>query len=285
MRYSAGVRDSELTNHGKLQAERLGEHFAQADFKFTEILSSDLQRAYKTAEAIRLAQVNAEDTLVVSQSPLLREQDFGWYEGQPFHVRRRGSRDSVKEADCFSQHPSPDFKDVESKDSMVRRTEVFVQEKLLPLLHGELPEQGRAVCIVSHGIILSYLWRSFLKVFPKQNVALAPGLSMGKGGPTLLENLGGWSNTGYLELNIHRHAAAVAITSDHFTNAASISNPDATDQPSPLQLASFEMTILTVNGKRHLNNLKRTRGGVGSSRHDEGQKKIEDFFKKQKLIS
>ncbi len=268
-----------------MQAERLGEHFAQADFRITEILSSDLQRAYKTAEAIRLAQVDADDTLVVSQSQLLREQDFGWYEGKPFYVRRRGSKDSVKEADGFPQHPNSDFKDVESKDSMVRRTEIFVQEKLLPLIHGALPENRRAVCIVSHGIILSYLWRSFLKVFPKQNVALAPGLSMGKGGPTLLENLGVWSNTGYLELDIHWQAAAVAITSAHFMNAASIPTPDATDQPSSLQLASFEMTILTVNGKHHLNNLKRTRGGVGSSRHDEGQKKIEHFFKKQKSIN
>jgi hypothetical protein len=41
---------------------------------------------------------------------------------------------------------------------------------------------------------------------------------------------------------------------------------------------------LTVNGKDHLKGLKRTGGGVGSSRHDASQKGIESFFKRRKVI-
>ena len=48
-------------------------------------------------------------------------------------------------------------------------------------------------------------------------------------------------------------------------------------------LHGWNMVIRKVNGKDHLKGLKRTGGGVGSSQFDEGQKKIETFFKKQKV--
>jgi broad specificity phosphatase PhoE len=282
---SAGVRDSALTNHGSLQAQRLGQHFAQAGFRFTRIISSDLQRAYKTANAIRLAQPERDDALVVSQSPLLREQDFGSYEGKPFSARRRSSKSSGSATDRSEQLLNPILKDVESRDSMIERTETFIQEELLPLLHGDSSGKEVVVSIVSHGIILSYLWKEVLKVVPKQSVALAPGLSMGKGGPTLLEHLGGWSNTGYLELDIQQQSFIAANARDELTNEVAMPQTEATNQPSPHSLLPLQMTILTVNGQEHLKSLKRTRGGVGSSRHDDGQKKIEAFFKKQILDS
>lgn len=282
MYFSAGVRDSALTNHGSLQAQRLGQHFTQTGFRFTRIFSSDLQRAYKTAEAIRLAQPDRDDAIVVSQSTLLREQDFGSLEGKPFSARNRSSKSSARAAERSEQLINPVFVDVESRDSMVERTETFIQEELLPLLDGDSPEAEVVVSVVSHGIILSHLWKGFLKVFPNQSVKLAPDLSIGKGGPTLLEHLGGWSNTGYLELDIYRQSAIAANARDESTVVASKSTTEATNQQSPHSLLPFQMTIVTVNGQEHLKSLKRTRGGVGSSRHDESQKKIEAFFKKQK---
>ena len=45
-------------------------------------------------------------------------------------------------------------------------------------------------------------------------------------------------------------------------------------------LAGFTMLINTVNGKDHLKHLKRTGGGVGSSKFDDKQKTIESFFKR-----
>lgn len=279
------MKDSILTSHGILQAERLGQHFAHAGFNFTKIFSSDLQRAYKTAEAVRIAQAQADDELVVIQLPLLREQDFGWYEGKPFSARQRIYKPSAKEVESPQQLRNPDFKDVESRDSMARRAEIFVQNELLPLLHGESSEAESVICVVSHGIILSYLWRSFLKLFPKQSVALGPGVSWERGALVPLEHLGGWSNTGYLQLDIYRHFTVAADASEDFANGTAVPKPEATRETASLLHLPFRMTVMAVNGKDHLQSLKRTRGGVGSSRHDEGQKKIEAFFKKQKSNS
>ena len=279
------MKDSILTSHGILQAERLGQHFAQASFKFTKIFSSDLKRAYKTAEAIRIAQAQADDGLVVIQLPLLREQDLGKYEGKPFKARQRILKPSAKEAESPQQLGNPDFKDVESRDSMAQRAEIFVQDELLPLLHRESPEAESVICVVSHGIILSYLWRSFLKLFPKQNVALGPGVSLKRGALVPLEHLGGWSNTGYLHLDIYQQSTVAADASKDFANDIAVSKREATRATASLPPLPFRMTIMAVNGKDHLQSLKRTRGGVGSSGHDEGQKKIEAFFKKQKSNS
>lgn len=278
------MRDSALTNHGILQAERLGQHFAQSSFKFTNIFSSNLQRAYKTADAIRSAQIQADDKLKVVQSPLLQEQDFGWYEGKPFHARQRSPKTSSNREGSVVQPKPSDFKDVESSDSMIRRMGIFIQDELLPLLQWEVSEVKSVVCVVSHGIILSYLWKTLLKLFPPQNVALTPDLLVGNRAFMPLEHLGGWSNTGYLQLDICQEDAAVASASKNSTYSTMTSNPNSTSQnSSSFPLLAFRMTILTINSKDHLNGLKRTRGGVGSSRHDEGQKKIEAFFKKPKV--
>ena len=280
---SAGVKDSALTNHGILQAERLGQHFARCGFKFTKIFSSNLQRAYKTAEAIRVAQNQADDNLTVTQLPLLQEQDFGWYEGKPFHARQRSPKSSINQVDSPEQLKTLDFKDVESSDSMIRRVGIFIQDELLPLLHGEASEDKSVVCVVSHGIVLSYLWKSLLKLFLRQNVALASDLSVGNRAFMPLEHLGGWSNTGYLQLDIHQEYTTVANANNYSTNSILMSNPQAASQASPFPLQAFRMTVLAINCKDHLNGLKRTRGGVGSSRHDEGQRKIDVFFKKPKV--
>lgn len=280
---SAGVKDSALTNHGILQAERLGQHFAQSGFEFTKIFSSNLQRAYKTAEAIRLAQHQADDKLKVIQSPLLQERDFGWYEGKPFHARQRSPKSSSSRVGSSEQPKPSDFKDVESRESLIRRMGIFIQDELLPLLQWEVSEVKSVVCVVSHGIILSYLWKTLLKLFPLQNVALAPDLLVGNRAFMPLEPLGGWSNTGYLRLEISQEYAADANARKNSTRSTATSNLKPTSQDSSFPLLAFRMTILAINSKDHLNGLKRTRGGVGSSRHDEGQKKIEAFFKKPKV--
>ncbi|MCJ1467303.1 hypothetical protein MMC07_005927 [Pseudocyphellaria aurata] len=287
MSHNAGVKDSLLTIHGNLQAERLGRFFAQAGVRFTNVFSSDLQRAFKTAEAIRSAQGNGKDhkgmTLQeVSKLTVLREQDFGFYEGKPFYTRQRDSRSSgnarYKSQDC----DDPDFKDVESTESMTRRMESFIQNHLVQLLNDEDLKAEQIIAIVSHGIILSHLWKCLLKLFPKESVALSPSLSLGvEARPVVLEHLGGWSNTGYLELNISPTSVDAASTESFASAVQRV--PQSPSMSLGLRPVSLEMIVKTVNGKEHLKNLKRTRGGVGSSKHDEGQRKIESYFKKQKL--
>jgi phage baseplate assembly protein gpV len=57
----------------------------------------------------------------------------------------------------------------------------------------------------------------------------------------------------------------------------------ALQAPTPHIAHGWNTTILAINGKDHLKGLKRTGGGVGSSRHDTSQKSIETFFKRRKV--
>lgn len=283
--WSAGTRDSALTNHGNLQAERLGHYFAQTGLRFTHIFSSDLQRAYQTAVAIQSAQSSLQNSgkfegLEIQKLPLLREQDFGSFEGKPFHARLGGSNLSGKDIYRSRQISNPVFKDVESKESMVQRMDGFVQDYLSPLLYTETSELNPIVCIISHGIILSYLWRCLLKIFPRQSVILASGTVTANRGFVLLEHLGGWSNTGYLELDIHKSSAKLETSFAEPRMWLSGPKHLSTVTGRVPTMSHLKMTIKTVNGQDHLRSLKRTRGGLGSSKYDEGQKKIESFFKK-----
>lgn len=224
----------------------------------------------------------ADHNLAVTQLPVLREQDFGSYEGKPYRSRQSSLSTSTRIAESSEYAGNPDFTDVESTESMNRRTEVFVRDELIPLLRGESPDAESVICVVSHGIILSHLWRSLLKEFPRQSVFWGPDCTR-NGNPMPLEHLGGWSNTGYLQLDIRRQPTVPADFSDDSTFAAAMPMQEMKPQASSISLLPFHMTIITVNGKDHLQSLKPTRGGLGSSGYDESQKKIDTFFKKKKL--
>lgn len=87
---------------------------------------------------------------------------------------------------------------------MSARTDAFVAKELIPLF--DLAREN-SVVIVAHGIILSTLWRSILHVFPFERVSFAPGLNHPHTLGLTLDYLGGWSNTGYLELEIRGYTA------------------------------------------------------------------------------
>lgn len=213
---------------------------------------------------------------------VLREQDFGFYEGKPFYARSRDSNRSGKDSHRSDHQDDPDFKDVESRESMDTRMNIFLREYLVPLLRNEKREKKEVIAIVSHGIILSHLWRCFLKLLPKNSVSLSPGLSAGTGGVTPLEYLGGWSNTGYLELDVQKIWPESGNAAQPSRSSPRSSEPRSNDTGSMPTLHEHKVIIRTVNGKEHLQGLKRTRG-VGSSKYDEGQKSIDSFFKKQKV--
>ncbi|KAL9107290.1 MAG: hypothetical protein Q9187_008448 [Circinaria calcarea] len=278
---SAGTKDSALTIHGSLQADRLSQYLSQSGYRFTHIFSSDLQRAFKTAEALRVAQVAKDSSLSapnVNPLSILREQDFGYYEGRPFYTRDRDLKQSGKDNHRAKTLNDPNFKDVESKEAMERRMRTFLDEYLIPILRNNKSMKEPVVAVVSHGIILSTLWKCLLKRFEAQSVKLARGLTFGSGGYVSLEHLGGWSNTGYLEIDIQDSTLVHTIDVIDAIHINNSQNDDmAKDNISSL-LMGWKMTIKTINGKEHLKNLKRTGGGVGSSKFDEGQRKIETFF-------
>jgi len=383
---SAGSRDSELTNHGVLQAQQLGQYLANSRPKLTHIFSSILRRAVKTATALKDAQTGCKnevqdgptaeedcDVVSVMQVKELMEQDFGFYEGKPFYARPTGSSKTGKEAHQELHKDEPGFQDVESKESLAVRCDIYLDNHLIPLLDYDGTPDELCVAIVSHGILLSHLWRRLLLRLPRKSLTIAPEVVATKG-QVVLEHLGGYSNTGFLELSI-RHSLlefpplalgtassvrAPTNSSDNAENAvidigvqvsesllplaeseipttvasgrpprptspsesetgrSAVKNesvnaelddslhdaadthaiPDelhviddtqpatrpTVDTPSStvLMLEGFVTHILTVNGQDHIRGLKRTRGGIGSARHDEGQKSISSFFKRAK---
>ena len=216
----------------------------------------------------------------VTQLEVLREQDFGFYEGKPFYARPREGTKSGKDDHRSLHQDDPDFQDVESKESMNARMDIFLEEHLLPILENIRDGTTQDIAIVSHGIILSHLWKRFLNMCPKYSVSVMPGLSLGYGPYTALEHLGGWSNTGYLELIIL--PKDYRKKEERTAPLQPISQSPTAEPEAPLPpLAEYSVLINVINSKEHLAGLKRVRG-VGSSQHDEGQKKIENFFKKPK---
>lgn len=327
-RNSAGSRDSELTNHGFQQATRLGLHFDAIGVRFTHLFSSHLQRAAKTAGLVRQAQVTSctgpetsNDVPEVVQLPLLMEQDFGFFEGKKWYEKPPDIRSTGKEHHRQQHKDEAGFVDMESKEAMAGRADAFLEEHLMPLFDST---GDHNVAIVSHGIMLSTLWKRLLLRLPPKSVSFSPELLSGT--PRFsLEHLGGWSNTGYLELHMSGAATEKLIDversvspsasasaplddgredanggiiipkstqagpSDHKAEEQAAGNasgaPISVDpQQSPAKPARDWTTLITtVNGRDHLKGLKRTGGGVGSSRHDTSQKNIDSFFKRRKL--
>ena len=282
---SAGSTDSALTIHGSLQARKLGPSLA-GKFKFSDIFSSDLQRAFKTAEAVRRAQRHkygsAVEDVRVCQMSILREQDFGYYEGKKSLGRpKEGSKlDRRRERDVQIE---PGFKAAETKAEMAVRMNRFLDDHLLPLLQSSRPFEP-LVAIVSHGMILSTLWKCLLKRFALHSVNLAFGVNIRSEGDTGFEHLGAWSNTGFLELDIKKHASRLKAAEITEILAAEVhEQEELTDSTQvPAVLYDWSITVRAVNSKDHLKGLKRTGGGVGSSKFDETQKSIDTFFKKRK---
>jgi broad specificity phosphatase PhoE len=279
----------------------------------------------KTAELVRAAQpiIKDEDGAavapIVAQINELAEQDFGSYEGVSFLARQPGSKVSGKEAHRAIHKDDPGFVDMEPRESMIRRVDVFLDDYLMPVVQA-VATSPVSVAIVSHGITLSVLWRRLLHRLPPRSVSLHPevlsrytGIDLGR--------IGGWSNTGYLDLEIAYTVIAQMASPAGQALDNSLVSTEANTQPqivtsnSPLRTsdstdleqdithnnAAFDtssettktvardvfvgwtVTVHAVNSRAHLTGLKRTGGGVGSARFDDKQKSIDTFFKRRKV--
>ena len=196
-------------------------------------------------------------------------------------VRLRDPRIAAIEAKKLQAQNGTPFQDVESKESMIGRVDEFLDKYLLGLLKSEAIQEDRTVAVVSHGIILKVLWKCMLRRFPPKSVSTIPGVIPVHRG-TSLEGLGVWSNTGYLELRFTPMDFPVSLQLlNAGPNLEQIAVNDTTKTP-PF-LARWRLLITAANETSHLVNLKRTGGGVGSSKHDSEQQKLEKFFKKPKI--
>lgn len=298
------------------QADKLGEYLCKTGTVLTHIYASPLTRTSKTAEAIRKAQAVATpnasaSTLAIVKVSELIEQDFGYYEGKSFQARAADSKNTGRELHRERHKDDTSFVDVESKESMAKRADSFLDEHLLQLFDTDATANEHVVAVVSHGILLSNLWRRLLLRLPRRSLTTAPEVT-GARGDLVLEHLGGWSNTGYLHLEIRKDDPKT--DSDATTGINEV--PEAVDiSPTPISpfkdappssdtlegqtpeveppvvsstchprnLSGYSTMILAVDSKQHLIGLKRQRGGIGRSAHDESQKKLDGFFKKQRM--
>lgn len=240
----AGIRDSKLTMHGAHQAELLGQHLQSTSMptlRPVQVYASDLTRATNTARAV-IAPRPDKDRIPFARTPLLRERDFGPLEGTPF----RGENAITD--------PEPV---AEPWAAMRLRAERFIDEHLLDAIKREqsrptATEDGSVPCIavVSHGLFLGTLWaaisdRAVNKTPEYSAHALAtPGFHKGYPPP--------YGNTGYIECDVRLRS----------------------------EDGKWVVNVHRINEMRHLRDLERTKGGLGSSTYDEKQTKISDMFKK-----
>jgi len=262
---SAGVRDSSLTAHGVLQARRLAVHLAARSSTIgpvTHVFSSDLQRAANTAQLVIDAQhpaglaIPGREQVRLVKVADLRERDFGSAEG-----KRYGA-----------PHP-----DAETHDAMRVRADRFVRSRLAPLLQGRGNGDGTVV-VVSHGLLLNALLRVLLSRFAPAELAR---LAASGPGPSRTEYVASWSNTGYLEMAVSVTPAPMARPSGGLVASGSASGPDR-------QRPAVGLTVVKVNSVRHLDGLKKTRGGIGSAQFDNRQRTMDSFLapnaKKRKAV-
>ncbi|KAI9737203.1 MAG: hypothetical protein M1818_005735 [Claussenomyces sp. TS43310] len=225
--------NSALTNHGVTQAHRLGRHLEEIGIKVSHIFSSDLQRAYKTAEAIRLAQredVRSHISIATETKKLvlLREQDFGFYERKKFFERPKYSSKSGRDAHYEIHRNTPGFLDVESRESMQARCDTFLDKYLIDVITNA--EAGSSVVVVAHGIILSRLWGCLLHRCGNVAHVGNPQVAMDERAQSI-ERLGPWSNTGFLELELQQ---ITPIANHQFRNTS----------PSSISRIGFDPTYI-----------------------------------------
>ncbi|KAK3304724.1 histidine phosphatase superfamily [Chaetomium strumarium] len=271
----AGTRDSPLTSHGVLQARRLGAHLAALSARMgpvRHVFSSDLRRAVETAQAVvdafnnsriqaslsseasqdegGTADSDAAARLALVSLPELRERDFGSAEGAKYGV--------------------VSLTDAETREQMRARAERFVQERFLPLLEKHGKEDG-SVVVVAHGMILDSLLRVLLARF----------------GPSDLTPLGNpraavWSNTGYAELVVTVSApCASGADGPEIPGSSSVDVVPGDRVPTPLprhQEQRIKLALAGINVLKHLDGLKKTRGGIGSAQFDKRQRTMDSFF-------
>ncbi|KAK7921222.1 phosphoglycerate mutase family protein [Apiospora marii] len=260
----AGSRDAPLTNHGVLQAKRLGDHLvsrAPDIGPITHIFTSNLQRAYRTAEAVANAQAcssgNSDTELViadVTQLTELREKDFGSSEGKRFGTK---SNDAVlRGAES----------DAETRDAMMVRVNRFIDVHLLPVFEAGTAKNS-SVLIVAHGIILNSLLRALATKFPP-TASEAPG-----------DSHAGWSNTGVLQAKVQAVKSKGDISKAPADSTSDDSRHSLDSQDSgPGPFTKFAVSVQFTNNIDHLNGLKKTRGGIGSAQFDSRQRTMDNFF-------
>ncbi len=135
-----GQTNSSLTEKGVQQAKTVADELK--DIKFDAIFSSDLTRAQRTAEIIKL-----DREIIIQTSKLLRERTYGSFEGKHGDVFREVLKDKLIERNNLSDKESWSFRlaeDIETDEEIVTRF-------ILQLREIAVAYPNKTVLVVSHG--------------------------------------------------------------------------------------------------------------------------------------
>jgi len=181
-----GQLDIPLNDTGRWQAERLAA--AVADEGVTALYSSDLLRAYQTAEAI--ARVTE---LPVAADAGLRERGFGGFEGFTYkEITERWPDQSER-----WRKRDPDFAPGETGESL----RVFFERCVGVVTRLAAAHPGETIAVVAHGGVMDCLYRAASRLDLQAPRSWQLGnasinrLLHTPGGFTLI----GWSDTSHLE--------------------------------------------------------------------------------------
>jgi broad specificity phosphatase PhoE len=135
-----GQSDIPLNKEGEKQAvEAAKKHFKKIEF--AAIFSSDLVRAKRTAEIIAL-----EKKMAVETSKLLRERDFGPFEGRHFNEVMKQLRLDIQGFRILTDQEA---------DSLGIESDTKVMERFLRFLREvAVAYQGKKILVVTHGSVM-----------------------------------------------------------------------------------------------------------------------------------
>lgn len=141
-----GWRDIDLNEAGVLQAEHLARHLASDQFnvQIDVVISSDLARAYQTAEI-----ATNHLKLPVIKTPTLRERNYGIYEGHKL-IFNQGQRAGL---------PDFDLRDPHAPLEQGEQLSVFYDRIKLAFEELASAHKGQNIMVFAHGGVIDIAWR------------------------------------------------------------------------------------------------------------------------------
>jgi len=153
-----GQSESSLTEIGIKQAKETAEKLKNV--KFDAIFSSDLSRAYKTAEIVRL-----DRNIVIQTSKLLRERAHGSFEGKHDDVFKETLKEKLKERENLTGQEYYSFRltpEVETDEELINRFLKQLKEIAVMYPNKNVLVVTHAGCIKHFLIKIGYVERTAL---------------------------------------------------------------------------------------------------------------------------
>lgn len=153
-----GQSESHLTEKGITQAKEAAEKLK--DVKFDAIFSSDLSRAHRTAEIIKL-----DRELVIQTSKLLRERSYGSFEKKHSDELKNTLKDKLKEKDSLMGNEYLSFRlapDIETDGELITRFLIQLREISVAYPDKNVLVVTHAGCIRNFLVKIGYIERKNL---------------------------------------------------------------------------------------------------------------------------